>query len=105
MRKLLRASLALAALAGCDGDSSSTQTSPKPSSSTVQPLTLTTSSAGLAEQQMPTSVMVQLHGHFEQAVVARRNADGTISTECHDELQSAEAFMQGGATSSHPGVK
>ncbi len=105
MRKLVRALFALAAIAGCNGDSSSTQTPSKPSASTVQPPTLTTSSAGLVEQPAVKGVKVQLQGHFENAVIARRNADGTLTTECHDEQESAEAFMQGGATPSKPGVQ
>lgn len=35
---------------------------------------------------------VNLDGRFQSAVVARVNADGTISTACHDDESSAEAF-------------
>lgn len=108
MRKLLQAGclFALAALASCDGDASSTQTSSKQSAATkAQPLTLTTSSAGLVQETTPKGVKAGLQGHFENAVIVRRNADGTLTTECHDEQQQAEAFMQGGATPTNPEVK
>jgi hypothetical protein len=102
MRKLLRsgallALLALTALASCGADSgnSSTSSSGQPATATSQPSTLTTSSAGLVEQTTPKGTAVQLQGRFESAVIARRNADGSIATECHDEQQQAEAFMQG----------
>lgn len=44
----------------------------------------------------PTAVghKIELQGQFESAAIARRNADGTITVECHDDQQTAEAFMQ-----------
>ena len=99
MRKLLRAGclFTLAMVAGCQGDTGSTQTSTstQESASTAQPLTLTTSTVGLVEQATPNGVAVQLDERFQSAIVARRNADGTISTGCHDEQADAEAFLQG----------
>ena len=105
MKKLLRAGclLALSALASCGGDPSSSAPSSKEAttsaaSTTGQAITLTTSSAGLAPEAAPKGgTMVRLEGHFQSAVIARRNADGTITTECHDEQAEAEAFVQGAA--------
>ena len=123
MRTLMRAGylFALAALVSCAGDSSSTAASAQPASAqpasaqqsvaaTAQPagasLTMTTDPAGLVQQPTANGVMVQLDDHFQNAVVARRNADGTVSVECHDEHQQAAAFMQGAtATATAIGVK
>ncbi|HWO19414.1 MAG TPA: hypothetical protein VNO30_11585 [Kofleriaceae bacterium] len=124
MRTLMRAGflLALAMLVSCTGDSSSTSaaaSSPKTSAvsstkpaavSSTQPaaaqLTVTTDPAGLVQTPTANGVMVQLDDHFQNAVVARRNADGTVSVECHDEHQQAAAFMQGAtATATARGVK
>jgi hypothetical protein len=118
MRTLMRAGylFALAALVSCAGDPSSTASSSKTSSSkqsavsTAQPagtqLTVTTDPTGLVQQPTANGVTVQLDDHFQNAVVARRNADGTVSIECHDEHQQAEAFMQGAtATATASGVK
>ena len=46
----------------------------------------------------PTSFgkKVELNGQYENAAIARRNADGSITIECHDEQHAAESFMQGG---------
>ena len=52
-------------------------------------------SAGLAQTQAATGSSVKLDGRYENAVVARRNADGSLSVECHDDTQSAEAFVAG----------
>ena len=110
MRKLLRAGclFALTTLAGCAGEAGDTsKTSSKEAAATpvAQPLNLTTDSTGLVEQQTANGVMVQLDGRFESAVIARRNADGTITTECHDEQHQAEAFMQGTTAGAKGGAK
>jgi hypothetical protein len=103
MKKLLRAGglCALAALTGCAGDSSRTSSSSQPVASTAptaqQAIQLTTRSAGLVQQVTPKGVMVRLDDHFQNAVLARRNADGTVAVECHDDQQQAEAFVQGAA--------
>lgn len=103
MKKLLRAGAlcALAALAGCAGDSSSTSSSSQPVAPTAkaaqQAIKLTTQSTGLVQQVTPKGVTMQLDDHFQNAVLARRNADGSLSVECHDDQQQAEAFVQGAA--------
>lgn len=110
MRKLLRAGClcAVAALAGCQGDgttqTSSDQSSNHSAATAAQPITLTTDSTGLVSQTTAKGTIVQLEGRFQSAVVARRNADGSISTSCHDEQAGAEAFMQG-ATAGQAGSK
>ena len=118
MKKLLRAGClcALATLAGCGSSSDTTSTSSQSAASTApaasaapaqqQPITLTTQSAGLVQRTNPNGkgISVQLDDRFQSAAVARRNADGSISTECHDEQQPAEAFARG-ATASKVEVK
>lgn len=107
MRKLLRAwcLFAIAALASCQGDKDSTQTSSNESEAvTAKPITLRTDSVGLVPKTTAKGTTVQLEGRFESAVLARRNADGSLSTECHDHQPAAEAFMQG-AQDSHTEVK
>ena len=107
MMKFVRAGtlLALAALASCQGEST---TSSEPSARTItapapgsQGVTLSTSGAGLVERRTAKGVSVQLDGRFEQAVIARRNADGSISTECHDEQAEADAFAVGTTPAAH----
>ena len=99
MKKLLRAwgLFAVAALASCQGDADKTQTSSKDqaAAAVAKPLMLTTDSTGLVPKTTAKATTVVLDGRFESAVVARRNADGTISTSCHDEQVGAESFMQG----------
>lgn len=104
MKKLFRAGClgALALLAGCAADSSPASSSSSQSAAASrpaapQPITLTTQSAGLVQQAAPNGqgTMMQLGGRFESAVIARRNADGSISTACHDEQAPAEAFARG----------
>lgn len=121
MKKLLRAGClsALAMLAGCGGDSSNTPSSSSRSTASTgstgstapvaqQAITLTTQSAGLVQQAAPSGkgIMLQLDGRFQSAVIARRNADGSIAAECHDEQQPADAFVQGAALApAQDGVK
>ena len=84
MKKLLRAwgLFAVAALASCQGDADKTQTSSKDqaAAAVAKPLMLTTDSTGLVPKTTAKATTVVLDGRFESAVVARRNADGTIST-------------------------
>jgi hypothetical protein len=106
MKKSLQAGclFVVAALASCAGRGDDAQKSTSQASQAAapagqgQPLTLTTVGAGLVQQPTAKGTMVRLQGQFESAVVARRNADGTISTACHDEQAQAQAFMQGAAT-------
>ena len=50
----------------------------------------------VAEQHADGTVMVDLQGRFQHAVVARVNADGTIEMQCHDQLRPAAEFLAGG---------
>src|SRR5262245_57896560 len=106
MRKLFRAwcVVAIATLAACQGDTDSTQTSSKQSEAVVVPLKLSTDSKGLVPKTTALGTTVQLDDHFQNAVLARRNADGTITTQCQDDQAAAEAFLSG-ATPSHHEVK
>lgn len=108
MKKLLRAAcaFAIATLAACQGDAGSTQTTTETQSAAqaVQPIKLTTASAGLVPKTTAKGTTVQLEGRFQSAVVIRRNTDGSLSTSCHDEEVGAEAFMQS-AAASHVEVK
>jgi hypothetical protein len=100
MTKLLRAggALAIAILSSCGNGSSTTARSDEPATaSATQPLALTTDTAGLAPTTTAQGTAVRLEGRFENAVIARRNADGSITTECHDNQQEAEAFMRSAA--------
>ena len=108
MMKFVRAGtlLALAALASCQGESTTssdptTRTSISAPAPGSQGVTLSTSGAGLVERRTAKGVSVQLDGRFEQAVIARRNADGSISTECHDEQAEADAFAVGTTPAAH----
>jgi hypothetical protein len=93
--------MAIATLAGCQGgDADTTQASSKEQSVTAgAPLTLTTSSKGLVPRTTAKGTKVRLDGHFDNAVIMRRNSDGTLSAECHDEAAAAQAFVQGAAPS------
>ena len=113
MRSLMRAGylFALVTLASCAGDSSSTPSSSKSSKqsavSAAQPaqsITLTTDGAGLVQKATPKGVTVQLEDRFQSGVIVRRNADGSLTTECHNEQHEAEAFVQGAAAATS-GVK
>jgi hypothetical protein len=114
MRNLLRAGCLFAAvvLSSCGGDSSDREagsgTSGKSAPGTGAPGTgtstsplqqqavvLSTESTGLVQTVSAKGIAVQLDGRFQSAVMARRNSDGSISVECHDEHDAAEAFIQG----------
>lgn len=113
MRNVLRAGCLFAAvvLASCGGDSSDREaasgasgtgtsgTSTSTAALAQQAVVLSTDSAGLVQTVSAKGVAVQLDGRFQNAVMARRNADGSISVECHDDQDAAEAFLQG-----HPAV-
>jgi hypothetical protein len=106
MRKLVRAwcLFGIAALASCQGDSDNTQTSSAESAVEAKPITLRRDTTGLVPKTTTQGTTVRLGDRFRSAVVARRNPDGTISTECHEDESSAESFMQG-PTHTHHGVK
>lgn len=106
MKKLLRGGClcALATLASCGTSNDTTSTASQAAASTApaasapqQAIPLTTQGAGLVQRVNPNGkgAMVQLDGQFQSAVIARRNANGTISAECHDEQEPADAFAQG----------
>lgn len=97
MRKLVHAGcfLAMTALASCGGEPSDPQGSAEPQAGVkTQELGLSTSSVGLTKTATAKGTSVKLDGRFESAVIARRDADGAITTECHDDEQEAQAFLR-----------
>ncbi len=42
------------------------------------------------------TVMMDLQGGFQHAMLVRVNADGEIETQCHSDLESAAKFLAGG---------
>ena len=50
----------------------------------------------VVEQHADGTVMVDLQGRFQHAVLARVNADGTVEMQCHDQLRPAAEFLAGG---------
>jgi len=84
--------LALATLPGCHDDA--TGSGQPATGAAQQAVVLNTSSSGLVQTTTAKGTTVQLDGRFQNAVIARRAADGTIVTECHDDPQQAEAFIQ-----------
>ena len=50
----------------------------------------------VAEQHADGTVMVDLQGRFQHAMLARVNADGTVEVQCHDQLRPAAEFLAGG---------
>lgn len=101
MRKLIFAGyvLALATLASCQDDTSGSA-QPATTAAAPQAVVLDTSSAGLVQTTTAKGTSVQLDGRFQHAVMARRAADGTLVTECHDDPQQAEAFIKSTAPAS-----
>jgi type 1 fimbria pilin len=108
MRNLFRAGclFAVVVLSSCAGDSSDSQpatgtkTSATGTAVLTQSVVLTTDPTGLVPTATAKGLAIQLDGRYQNAVMARRNADGTLSVECHDEQDAAEAFVQGGQTAS-----
>ena len=45
--------------------------------------------------------VIKLDQQFQAGVLARRNDDGSLSVECHDEQAAADAFVQGASRPSH----
>jgi hypothetical protein len=66
---------------------------------------LRTDAAGLATRTTAKGTTVTLDGRFASAVIARVNPDGTVTTECHDDESSAEAFAAHGTTARAGEVK
>jgi hypothetical protein len=103
MRMLFRVGClgALAILASCGGDASSTSSSssaasaPAPQAQPQQAIKLSTDPTGLVPVRTAKGVMVKLDDQFQNGILARRNADGSLAVECHDDQQAATAFMQG----------
>jgi len=50
----------------------------------------------VAEQHADGTVMVDLQGRFQHAILARVNADGRVEVQCHDQLRPAVEFLAGG---------
>jgi len=100
MTKRLRVAcfLTLATLTSCRGNADTPATD-DPTARAAQSVTLSTDTAGLVQTTTTKGTTVQLDGRFQNAVVAHRAADGTITTECHDDQQAAESFMQGTSAS------
>jgi hypothetical protein len=100
MRNLVFAgcALAFATLASCHDDAGGSE--PLAAAVTQQAVVLTKSSVGLVPTKTAKGISVDLHGRFQNAVIARRSADGTLVTECHDDPQAAEAFVNGTAPAS-----
>lgn len=87
---------AFAALVGCS-DESPKAAQPKPGT-----LTLRNDGVGLVPTKTATGTSMKLDGQFESAVIARKNADGTLTVECHDDQAHAEAFMKTATTANAP---
>ena len=78
---------AFAALIGCSDES------PKAAAPQPATLTLKNDGVGLVKTTSANGASIKLDGQFESAVIARKNADGTLTVECHDDQTQAEAFM------------
>lgn len=87
MIQAARVAFLCVALVGCADD-----TVVQPKSKQLQ---LKSDGVGLVKTTTANGTSVKLDGQFESAVIARKNADGTTTVECHDEQQHAEAFMAG----------
>jgi hypothetical protein len=94
MNKRFRAACvcALGLVLGCRDDAPPQAANDPATSSTSLGITLRTDGAGLAPVATGKGTMVKLSGQFENAVLARRNPNGTTSVECFDNQQQAEAF-------------
>src|SRR5688500_10997061 len=79
-------------LVGCADESS------KPAPAPPGKLTLKSDGVGLVKTTSANGTSMKLDGQFENAAIARRNADGTLTVECHADQPQAEAFMSTHAT-------
>lgn len=64
-------------------------------SSALGTLQLRTDGAGLVQTRSAKGNAVKLDGRFQNAMIARRNANGSVTVECHDDNDQAEAFLAG----------
>ena len=105
MTKLLRLGclLAVVTLSSCHDEASAPAGNEPAARAATQPVALRTDSAGLIQTTTGKGTSIQLEGRFENAVVAHREPDGTINTECHDDQHAAESFMQGTSASASVG--
>lgn len=93
---------ALTALSACGTNDKSQPTDETNSTaSTGQSIVLSTDGAGLVQQVTAKGIIVHLDDQFHNAVLARREADGSVSTECHNEQGTADAFLQGRTAYAH----
>lgn len=54
------------------------------------------STEGLAPRTLPNgTVAIDLQGRFESSMIAKKEADGTISRACVSNAKQAEAFLKG----------
>jgi hypothetical protein len=84
----------LALVLGCgDNEPGPSARTTGPAARAAAPVGLSTSAAGLRAVQTPTGVAVHLDDRFQHAAIARRAADGTLTTECHDDEQHAQAAL------------
>ncbi len=97
MRKLLGIVCIVGSMVvgGCQGDGEDKGGSPsaQPAAPQAAPLVLTTSPTGQVARTTAKGKVLDLGDSHQHAMIARRNADGSITTECHDEQQQAEAAL------------
>jgi hypothetical protein len=105
MTKLFGAVLAIALMSSCSSDSTTQSNTKSGTQGATQSITLSTDGSQLVTRITAKGTSVTLDGTFEQGVIARRNADGTISIECHDDQDAADAFAQGTASVRHAEVQ
>src|SRR6188474_1042490 len=89
--------IAMAALAGCR-DTADQSTAEPETASIGQPVVLRTDDTGLTQTRTAKAVKANVEGRFENAVLARRNADGSLTTECHNTQEGSEAFLNAPVT-------
>ena len=87
---------AFVALVGCSDES------PKAAPAKAGTLTLRNDGVGLVKTTTANGTSMKLDGQFENAAIARKNADGTLTVECHDDQPQAEAFMKTATTAPAP---
>jgi hypothetical protein len=91
--------LVLALVVGCGSDDD--QPDPQqaqPQAGPVraqQQVRLSTDPTGLVVRATANGNVVELDGRFESAVIARRNPDGTLTIDCHDDESTAQKALHG----------
>ena len=64
------------------------------------------STDGLVQIQHPDgSVELDLQGRFQNVMIAKKNADGSVATSCVDNPEAAKAFLSTNANKTEPGRK